>query len=50
MEDVRNKLFMFSLVQLSEMPKTVAHHLFFHGIFQARVLEWVAISFCRGLS
>ena len=21
-----------------------------HGIFQARILEWVAISFCRGYS
>ena len=21
-----------------------------HGIFQARILEWVAISFCRGSS
>ena len=21
-----------------------------HGIFQARVLEWIAISFCRGSS
>ena len=25
-------------------------HSSIHGIFQARILEWVAISFCRGSS
>ena len=29
---------------------TVAHQCFCHGIFQARILEWVAISFSRGSS
>ena len=35
----------FSRVRLFATPWTVAH-----GIFQARVLEWVAISFSRGPS
>ena len=29
-----------------ETPRTVAHH----GIFQARILEWVAVPFSRGSS
>ena len=29
-------------------PGTVAHQTPVHGIFQARILEWVAISFSRG--
>ena len=38
-------------VQLFETPWTVAYYCSsVHGIFQARVLEWVAISFSRGSS
>ena len=38
------KVKLLNLVQLFVTPWTVAYH----GIFQARVLEWVAISFSRG--
>ena len=37
---------MFSHVQLFATPWTVVHQApFVHGIFQARILEWVAISY-----
>ena len=36
--------------QLFATPWTVAYQAPVHGIFQARVLEWVAISFSRGSS
>ena len=41
-----------SCVQLFATPWTVDYHTpgIFHGIFQARVLEWVAISCSRGSS
>ena len=41
-----------SRVQLFAIPWTVAYHVppCIHGIFQARILEWVAISFSRGSS
>ena len=32
------------------LPGFSVHGIFVHGIFQARVLEWVAISFSRGSS
>ena len=32
---------------LTVTPWTVAHQVFVHGIFQARILEWVAIPFSR---
>ena len=40
-----------SRVRLFAIPWTVAYQapLSVHGIFQARVLEWVAISFSRGI-
>ena len=38
-----------SLVQLFMTPRTVARQPP-HGISQARILEWVAISFSRGSS
>ena len=40
-----------SRVRLFVTPWTVAYQapLSVHGIFQARVLEWVAISFSRGI-
>ena len=39
----------FSRVRLFATPWTVAHQApSIHGIFYARVLEWVAISFSRG--
>ena len=40
-----------SHVRLFATPWTVAYQatLSVHGIFQARVLEWVAISFTRGI-
>ena len=41
----------FSCVQLFADPWTVAHQApLVHGICQARILEWVAISFSRGSS
>ena len=39
-----------SRVQFFATPWTVAHQESVHGILQARVLEWVAISFSRGSS
>ena len=45
MEERKVKVKSFSRVQLFVTPWIVAH-----GIFQARVLEWVAISFSRGSS
>ena len=39
---------LLSRIRLSATPWTVAYHT--RGIFQARVLEWVAISFSRGSS
>ena len=39
---------LLSHVQLFETPWM--HGSFVHGIFQARILEWVAISYSRGLS
>ena len=38
---------LLSCVQLFATPWTVAHQAPVHGIFQARILEWVAISFFR---
>ena len=45
-------LFSWSLscVQLFTTPQTVACHVPIHRISQARILEWVAISFSRGSS
>ena len=40
----------FSRVWLCVTPWTVAYNFSLHGIFQARVLGWVAISFSRGSS
>ena len=37
-------------VQLLVTPWTTVHQAPVHGIFQARILEWVAISFSRGSS
>ena len=39
----------FSRVQLFATQCTVAHQAAVHGILQARILEWVAISFSREL-
>ena len=39
-----------SCVWLSAIPWTVAHQAPVHGILQARILEWVAISFSKGSS
>ena len=42
---------MLSLVRFFATPWTVSHQPpLVHGIFQARILEWVAISFSRGSS
>ena len=42
-------LSLFSHVRLCTTPWAVAHHApLVHGISQARILEWVAISFSRG--
>ena len=38
---------LLSCVRLFATPWTVAHQASVHGIFQARILEWVAISFSR---
>ena len=35
---------------ISLCANCIVHKLFVHGILQARTLEWVAISFCRGSS
>ena len=48
-------LFLFSRTVLSNFfvtPRTVAHQALpsVHGIFQPRILEWVAISFSKGSS
>ena len=40
----------FSFVWLCSTLWTVAHQAPVHGILQARILEWVAISFSRGSS
>ena len=41
----------FSHAQLFETPWTVAHQTpLFMGIFQARMLEWIAMYSCRGSS
>ena len=47
----RKKVKSLSHVWLFATPWTVAYQApqFVHGIFQARVLEWVAISFSRGI-
>ena len=37
----------FSSAQLFATPWTIACTKLLHGIFKARVLEWVAISFSR---
>ena len=39
----------FSRVQLFATPWTITHQAPVHGILQARILEWVAISFSRDL-
>ena len=39
----------FSCVQLFVTPWTVTHQAPVHEIFQARILEWVALSFFRDL-
>ena len=39
-----------SHVRLFAIPWTVVYQASLHGIFQARVLEWVAISFSKGSS
>ena len=53
-EDKEKKVKSLSRVRLFATPWTVAYQalrsLSVHGIFQARVLEWVAISFSRGSS
>ena len=41
-------IYMLSRVWLFVIPWTVVYQASLHGIFQARVLEWVAISFSRG--
>ncbi|CAI9175995.1 unnamed protein product [Rangifer tarandus platyrhynchus] len=38
-----------SRVRLSVTPWTVTHSLSIHGILQARIQEWVAMPFSRGL-
>ena len=38
----------FSCVQFFATVWTVAHQSSVHGILQARILEWVAISFSNG--
>ena len=49
---MQEKVKSLSRVQLFATPWTVAYQalrsLSVHGIFQVRVLEWVAISFSRG--
>ena len=46
----RKKIKLLSCVWLFATPWTVASNSSVHVIFQARVLEWVAISFSRGSS
>ena len=41
-------MFVDSHVQLFETPWTVARQAPVHGIFQARILQWTAISFSKG--
>ena len=41
-------VYVLGCVRLFSTPRTVAARL--HGIFQARILEWVAISYSRGSS
>ena len=33
-----------------QMRQTVAYQVLVHGVLEARILEWVAISFSRGSS
>ena len=48
---VKVKVKSLSRVQLFATPWTVAYEApVLHGILQARILEWVAISFSRGSS
>ena len=48
---VKVKVKSLSRVQLFATPWTVAYQApVLHGILQARILEWVAISFSRGSS
>ena len=44
------KMKLFSCVRLFATPWTVAYQPAIHGIFQARILEWAAVSFSRGSS
>ena len=39
---------MLSCVQLFATPWTAVHHSSVHGIIQARILEWFAISSSKG--
>ena len=48
-ENVRVPTQLLSL-SASATPWTVAHQVPLHGILQARILEWVAISFSKGYS
>ena len=41
---------MLSWVQFLATPWTVAHQAPLHGVFQARIVGWVAISSSRGSS
>ena len=41
---------MLSWVQFLATPWTVAHQVPLHGVFQERIVGWVAISFSRGSS
>ena len=43
-------IYSISCVILFPAPWTVARQVPVHGIFQARILEWVAIFFSRGSS
>ena len=49
---VKVKVKSLSCVRLFATPWTAAHQAppFIHGILQARIPEWVAISFSRGSS
>ena len=40
----------FSCGRLFVTPWTISHQVSLSGIFQARILEWVAISLSRGSS
>ena len=45
----RKKVKSLSRVRLFATPWSIAHQGPLHGIFQARTLEWVAISFIQGI-